>query len=81
MSLVRIESGAVSLGVFDLSSLLFLFFFLGAGDPETLDLLVLKGESVRLLERPLLVRTPSLAVLERGVGGLWTYDWSSIYTG
>lgn len=73
MSLVRIESGAVSLGVFDLSSLLgFLSFLdLGAGDFETRDLLVLKGESVRLAERPLRVRTPSLAVPERGVGGLW----------
>lgn len=79
-SLVRTDSGAVSLGVLDLSSLLF-FSFRGrvAGDLETLDLLVLNGESVRLVERPLLVRTPSLAVVDRGVGGLWMYDCSSEY--
>lgn len=71
MSFVRMDKGAVSLGVLDLSSLL-AFFFLdrGIGDFDTLDLLTLKGESVRLVDRPLLVRTPSLAVFERGVGGL-----------
>lgn len=70
MSLVRTDRGAVSLGVLDLSSLLF-FSFLArtAGDLVTLDLLELNGESVRLAERPLLVRTPSLPVLDRGVGG------------
>ena len=72
MSFVRTERGAVSLGVLDLSILDFLSFLIrAAGDFETLDLLVLKGESVRRVERPLLVRIPSLAVLERGVGGLW----------
>lgn len=82
MSLVKTESGAVSLGVLDLSSLLFFSLLVrGAGDLETLDLPVLSGESVRRVERPLLVRMPSLAVLERGVGGLCTYDCSSWYTG
>ena len=73
MSLVKIDRGAVSFGVLDLSSLLdFLSFFdRAAGDFDTRDLLVLKGESVLLAERPLRVRTPSLAVLLRGVGGLW----------
>lgn len=71
MSLVRTERGAVSFGVFDLSSLDFLSFLVRvAGDLET-RLLVLKGESVRpRVERPERVRIPSLAVLERGVGGL-----------
>jgi hypothetical protein len=72
MSFVSTERGAVSFGVFDLSSLLdFLSFLdLAAGDLETReDLFVLKGESVRpLFDRPLRVRTPSLAVFERGVG-------------
>ena len=74
MSLVKTERGAVSLGVLDLSSLLgfFSFLVLAAGDFETRDLLVLKGESVRRVERPLRVRIPSLAVLLHGVGGLWT---------
>lgn len=73
MSFVKMERGAVSLGVLDLSSLLtFLSFFeRAAGDLDGRDLLVLNGESVRpLVERPDLVRTPS-SVLERGVGGLW----------
>ena len=72
ISLVKTERGAVSFGVFDLSSLFF-FSFLDRGAGErVLDLPVLNGESVRpLVERPLLVRMPSLAVLERGVGGLW----------
>jgi hypothetical protein len=39
------------------------------GDIDILDLLVLKGESVRLVVRPLLVRMPSLGL---GVGGLCT---------
>ena len=73
ISLVKTDRGAVSLGILDLSTLLFFSRLdLGAGDLETLDLLVLKGESVRRVERPLLVRTPSLAVLDLGVGGLWT---------
>ena len=72
-SLVKTESGAVSLGVLLRSSLLFFSLLgLGAGDLDIRDLVVLKGESVRpRVERPLLVRTPSLAVFERGVGGLW----------
>ena len=71
MSLVSTESGAVSLGVLDLSILdFFSFLVLDAGDLDTRALLELKGESVRLVERPLRVRTPSLAVLERDVGGL-----------
>jgi hypothetical protein len=71
-SFVRTESGAVSLGVLDLSSLpgFLSFLDLAAGDFETLDLLVLNGESVRLVDRPLRVRTPSLTTPERGVGGL-----------
>ena len=72
MSLVRTESGAVSLGVFTLSPLpAFLSFRERAdGDFEILDLPVLKGESVRpRVDRPLLVRMPS-SVFERGVGGL-----------
>lgn len=79
MSLVKTDRGAVSFGVLDLSSLLFLSFLVRrAGDLDTLDLLVLNGESVLpLVDRPLLVRTPSLAVFERGVGGLWMYDCSS----
>ena len=74
ISLVRTERGAVSFGVLDLSTFpAFLSFRVRAdGDLETLDLLVLKGESVRpRVDRPLLVRTPS-SVFERGVGGLWT---------
>lgn len=73
MSLVSTERGAVSLGVLARSTLDFLSFLeRAAGDLETLDLVVLKGESVRpRVERPLRVRMPSLAVLERGVGGLW----------
>jgi len=68
MSLVNTERGAVSWGVFDLSSLLFLAFLaLPMGDIDILDLLVLKGESVLLVVRPLLVRMLSL---ELGVGGL-----------
>ena len=71
MSLVSTERGAVSWGVLDLSSLLFLpFLALPMGDLETLDLDVLKGESVRLAVRPLLVRMPSLGL---GVGGFWMY--------
>jgi hypothetical protein len=70
MSFVNAESGAVSCGVFDLSSLLFLAFLdLLMGDIDILDLLVLKGESVLLVVRPLLVRMPSLGL---GVGGLCT---------
>ena len=78
MSFVKTERGAVSLGVLDLSSLLGFFSFLdrAAGDLETLDLSVPKGESVRRVDRPLRVRTPS-SVLERGVGGLWMYAGSS----
>ena len=45
------------------------FLDLLLGDIEILDLLVLKGESVLLVVRPLLVRIPSLGL---GVGGLWT---------
>lgn len=64
------DSGAVSFGILDLSSLLFFSFLRGAGDLDTRDLLVLNGESVLVLvDRPLRVRTPSLAVLDRGVGG------------
>lgn len=70
MSLVSTDSGAVSRGVLDLSSLLFLSFFFGAGDLEVLDLLVLNGESVCVrADRPLLVRMPSLVVFDLGVGG------------
>jgi hypothetical protein len=70
MSFVNTESGAVSWGVFDLSSLLFLVFLdLLMGDIDILDLLVLKGESVLRVVRPLLVRMPSLGL---GVGGLCT---------
>jgi hypothetical protein len=70
MSLVNTESGAVSCGVFDLSSLLFFFgLVLPMGDIDILDLLVLNGESVLVVVRPLLVRTPSLGL---GVGGLCT---------
>lgn len=70
ISLVRTESGAVKCGVFDLSSLVFLDFLdLPIGDMDMRDLLVLKGESVLLVVRPLLVRMPSLGL---GVGGLWT---------
>lgn len=74
ISLVNTDKGAVSFGVFDLSSLLAFFSFRGRveGDLEFLDLPVLKGESVRpLVDRPLRVRTPS-SVFDRGVGGLWT---------
>lgn len=73
ISFVNTESGAVNLGVLDLSSLLDFLSFLDlvAGDLEIRDLLVPKGESVRLVERPLRVRMPSLAVAERGVGGWW----------
>ena len=39
------------------------------GDIDILDLLVLKGESVLRVVRPLLVRMPSLGL---GVGGLCT---------
>ena len=76
MSLVSTESGAVNLGIFERSSLLdFLSFFdFAAGDFDTRDLLVLNGESVRLVERPLRVRTPSLSVADRGVGGLLLYE-------
>ena len=71
MSLVSTERGAVSFGVFDLSSFdFFSFFGFTDGDFEIRALLTLKGESVRLVERPLLVRIPSLAVFDRGVGGL-----------
>ena len=74
-SLVRTESGAVSFGVLAFSRTFDFFSFLldlAAGDLETLDLVVLKGESVRpLVERPLLVRMPSVSVGDRGVGGLW----------
>jgi hypothetical protein len=70
MSFVNTESGAVSWGVFDLSSLLLLVFLdLLMGDIDILDLLVLKGESVLRVVRPLLVRMPSLGL---GVGGLCT---------
>lgn len=72
MSFVNTERGAVSLGALALSTLLdFALSFLGFadGDLEFLDLVVLKGESVRpRVDRPLRVRTPS-SVLERGVGG------------
>lgn len=80
MSFVSTERGAVSFGVLAFSRTLdFLSLLdLGAGDLEIADLLVLNGESVRpLVERPLLVRTPSVSVLERGVGGLCRYDKSS----
>lgn len=73
MSLVSTESGAVSLGVLAFSRTLDFFSFLdlATGDFDTLDLLVLNGESVRpLVERPLRVRTPSVSVVDRGVGGL-----------
>lgn len=72
MSLVKTDRGAVSFGSLDLSTLLFFSRLRGgAGDLETLDLLVLKGESVGRVERPLRVRMPSLAVFDLGVGGLW----------
>lgn len=69
-SLVRTDRGAVSLGVLE-SSLDFLDFLLRAeGDLETR--CVSKGLSVRpRVERPERVRIPSLAVVLRGVGGLW----------
>ena len=69
MSFVRTDSGAVSLGVLDLSSLLaFLSFRVRVdGDLDALDLLTLKGESLRpAVDRPLRVRMPS-SVVERGV--------------
>lgn len=72
-SLVRTDNGAVSGGPLCLSDLAFLSFLRGAGDLDTLDLPLLKGESVLVrADRPLRVRTPSLAVLDRGVGALCT---------
>ena len=62
MSLVSSESGAVSFGVFDLSSLLLLSLLgFGAGDLEGPEFPILKGESVGRIVRPLRVRTPLLA--------------------
>lgn len=72
MSLVRTERGAVSLGVlaFAITLDFFSFFDRDAGDLDTLDLVVLNGESVSLADRPLRVRTPSVSVVDLGVGGL-----------
>lgn len=69
MSLVRTDSGAVSFGVLDLSTLdnFVSFFFQTAGDLDTLEVVLVKGESLRFVERPLLVRTPSVSVVDRGV--------------
>ena len=79
MSFVNTESGAVSFGVLAFSST-FDFRALAeraAGDFETRDLVVLSGESVILVDRPLRVRTPSVSAFERGVGGLCKYEASS----
>lgn len=70
MSFVNTDKGAVSFGVFDLSSLPFLAFLGRATGEFDIRSLTLNGESLRLDERPLRVRIPSLAVFDRGVGGL-----------
>lgn len=73
------ESALSIFGTLDFLDFFLSFRNLGPGDLE-MRVPELNGESVRRFDRPPdLVRGPSLAVFERGVGGLWRYFVSSRY--